>query len=93
VGRRNIGKRYFKTLHEDKGAGVMSKNKSGNQTIFSRLQATSTNITDMDLEAISSMRTDGQNRFRPALSGMLSPNPQTGTVKVNFDRFTMSIVV
>lgn len=91
--RRNInvgGKRYFKTLRADDN----TRSGTATQSVFSRLQLTSTNMSEIDFDTFSQMRTDqAPSRYKPAISGMLSPNPQTGTVQVNFDQKTMSIVV
>lgn len=84
---RNAMNNYFKTVGNNKST-IMSPMT---RTAISGFQGSSTNYSELDKDVVSNLRFAGQ--YKPMLSGTLSPNPQTGQVRVNYDLSTMSIVL
>ena len=62
-----------------------------NPAAISGFQNKSIHYSELDQEVISNLRFAGQ--YKPMLSGSLSPNPQTGKIRVDYDQTSMSIVV
>jgi len=76
---------YFSTLQASRLGG---KNPV---TPMSETRDSSTIVSEAERTALSGVYLG--SHYKPMVSGMLSPNPRTGKVRVDYDTETMSIVV